>query len=39
LVEFELNGMNDYVWYDVILMFVNDRKGDTHVEMIRMCIV
>jgi len=24
LDEFELNGMNAYVWYDVVLMFVND---------------
>jgi len=24
LDEFELNWMNVYVWYDVILMFVND---------------
>jgi len=24
LDEFELNGMNFYVWYDVVLMFVND---------------
>jgi len=43
--EFELNWMNVYVWYDVLSMFVNDvvcdifRKGDTRVEMIRMCIV
>jgi len=22
--EFELNGMNVYVWYDVVSMFVND---------------
>jgi len=24
LDEFELNGMNVYVWYDVVLMFMND---------------
>jgi len=24
LNEFELNGMNVYVWYDVVSMFVND---------------
>jgi len=48
LDEFELNGMNVYVWYDVVSLFMNDvvcdrdnifRKGDTHVEIIRMCIV
>jgi len=40
--------MNFYVWYDVASMFVNDmkwwsrhifRKGDTHVEIAKMCIV
>jgi len=40
--------MNVYEWYDVVSMFVNDvvcdrdsifRKGDTRVEIIRMCIV
>jgi len=48
LDEFELNGMNAYEWYDVVSMFVNDvvcdrdsifRKGDTRVEIIRLCIV
>jgi len=24
LDEFELNGMNVYIWYDVVSMFVND---------------
>ena len=24
LDEFELNGMNAYVWYDVVSLFVND---------------
>ena len=28
LDEFELNGMNVYVWYDVISMFVNDVVRD-----------
>jgi len=46
--EFELNWNNVYVWYDIVSMFVNDvvcdrdsifRKGDTRVEIIRMCIV
>jgi len=41
--------MNVYVWYNVISMFVNNmewwsrhsifKKRDTHVEIIRMCIV
>jgi len=49
LDEFELNWMNVYARYDVVSMFVNDmewwlrhsifRKGDTHVEIVRMCIV
>jgi len=49
LDEFELNGINVYGWYDIVLMFVNDmkwwsehsifRKRDTHVEIVRMCIV
>jgi len=49
LDEFELNWLNVYVWYDVVWMFVNDmerwsrhgifRKGDTCIEIVRMCIV
>jgi len=26
LDEFELNGINVYGWYDIVLMFVNDMK-------------
>jgi len=42
LDEFELNGMNVYIWYDVVSMFANDVvcdrgnifwKGDTRVEI------
>ena len=49
-IKYELDGMNVYVWYDVISMFVNDvvcdrdtvsseKKRNTRVEIIRMCIV
>jgi len=41
--------MSGSIWYDVVLMFVNDMewwsrhsifgRGDTRVEMVRMCIV
>jgi len=49
LDEFELNGMNVYVWYDVVSMLVNNmkwwsrhiifRKEYTCVEIVMMCIV
>jgi len=51
LDEFELNWVNLDVWYDVVSMFVSNiklwsrhnmfmfRRGDTRVEMVRMCIV
>ena len=49
LDEFELNWINVYVWDDVLSMFVNDmewwsrhsifEKWDTHVKIIRMCVV
>jgi len=49
LDEFELNGMNVYIWYDAVSMFVNDvvcdrdivssRKEIPVLRLIRMCIV
>jgi len=48
LDEYEWNGMNVYVWYDVVSIFVNDVVCDrdivssgrrSRVEIIRMCIV
>jgi len=46
--EFKLNLMNVYVWYDIVWMFckwcgvwwrhIIFRKGDTHVEIIRIYI-